>query len=57
MNDNYNKDNTYADNFINMLFDFNNMGGLMRRVMTNALTNPQVSIPIYLKVFLKCKKK
>lgn len=24
-----------------MLLDFNNMGGLMRRVMTSALTNPQ----------------
>lgn len=32
-----------ADAFITMLLDFNNMGGLMRRVMTSALTNPQVS--------------
>lgn len=30
-----------ADAFITMLLDFNNMGGLMRRVMTSALTNPQ----------------
>ncbi|RZC38221.1 hypothetical protein BDFB_003194, partial [Asbolus verrucosus] len=30
-----------ADGFITMLLDFNNMGGLMRRVMTSALTNPQ----------------
>lgn len=29
-----------ADSFISMLLDFNNMGGLMRRVMTTALTNP-----------------
>ncbi|KAL1497456.1 hypothetical protein ABEB36_008425 [Hypothenemus hampei] len=29
-----------ADSFITMLLDFNNMGGLMRRVMTTALTNP-----------------
>ncbi|XP_076270101.1 ubr3 ubiquitin ligase isoform X2 [Rhynchophorus ferrugineus] len=29
-----------ADAFICMLLDFNNMGGLMRRVMTSALTNP-----------------
>lgn len=31
-----------ADAFITMLLDFNNMGGLMRRVMTQALTNPQM---------------
>ncbi|KAF5282499.1 hypothetical protein FQR65_LT14269 [Abscondita terminalis] len=31
-----------ADAFITMLLDFNNMGGLMRRVMTGALTNPQM---------------
>ncbi|XP_017785571.1 PREDICTED: E3 ubiquitin-protein ligase UBR3 isoform X2 [Nicrophorus vespilloides] len=31
-----------ADAFITMLLDFNNMGGLMRRVMTSALTNPQM---------------
>ncbi|KAI4457311.1 ubiquitin ligase e3 alpha-related [Holotrichia oblita] len=31
-----------ADSFITMLLDFNNMGGLMRRVMTQALTNPQM---------------
>lgn len=31
-----------ADPFITMLLDFNNMGGLMRRVITSALTNPQV---------------
>lgn len=31
-----------ADAFITMLLDFNNMGGLMRRVITSALTNPQV---------------
>ncbi|XP_044253038.1 E3 ubiquitin-protein ligase Ubr3 [Tribolium madens] len=30
-----------ADGFITMLVDFNNMGALMRRVMTSALTNPQ----------------
>lgn len=30
-----------ADAFITMLLDFNNMGGLMRKVMTSALTNPQ----------------
>ncbi|XP_057658362.1 E3 ubiquitin-protein ligase Ubr3 isoform X2 [Diorhabda carinulata] len=30
-----------ADAFITMLLDFNNMGGLMRRVITSALTNPQ----------------
>ncbi|CAH2006795.1 unnamed protein product [Acanthoscelides obtectus] len=30
-----------ADGFITMLLDFNNMGGLMRRVITAALTNPQ----------------
>jgi E3 ubiquitin-protein ligase UBR3 len=30
-----------ADAFITMLLDFNHMGGLMRRVMTTALTNPQ----------------
>ncbi|KAK9883214.1 hypothetical protein WA026_001405 [Henosepilachna vigintioctopunctata] len=30
-----------ADSFISMLLEFNNMGGLMRRVMTSALTNPQ----------------
>ncbi|XP_045478273.1 E3 ubiquitin-protein ligase Ubr3 isoform X3 [Harmonia axyridis] len=42
LNEGFNKEgNSYADSFINMLFDFNNMGGLMRRVMTNALTNPQ----------------
>ncbi|XP_050311178.1 E3 ubiquitin-protein ligase Ubr3-like [Anthonomus grandis grandis] len=29
-----------SDAFITMLLDFNNMGGLMRRVMTSALTNP-----------------
>ncbi|XP_066151735.1 E3 ubiquitin-protein ligase Ubr3 [Euwallacea fornicatus] len=29
-----------ADAYITMLLDFNNMGGLMRRVMTSALTNP-----------------
>ncbi|CAH1135569.1 unnamed protein product [Ceutorhynchus assimilis] len=29
-----------ADSYITMLLDFNNMGGLMRRVMTTALTNP-----------------
>lgn len=33
-----------ADAFITMLLDFNNMGGLMRRVMTQALTNPQVCV-------------
>lgn len=33
-----------ADAFITMLLDFNNMGGVMRRVMTFALTNPQVSL-------------
>lgn len=33
-----------ADAFITMLLDFNNMGGLMRRVITSALTNPQVNI-------------
>ena len=33
-----------ADAFIMMLLDFNNMGGLMRRVMTSALTNPQVRV-------------
>lgn len=32
-----------ADAFITMLLDFNNMGGLMRRVITSALTNPQVN--------------
>ncbi|XP_025832184.1 E3 ubiquitin-protein ligase Ubr3 isoform X1 [Agrilus planipennis] len=31
-----------ADAFITMLLDFNNMGGLMRKVMTQALTNPQM---------------
>lgn len=31
-----------ADAFITMLLDFNNMGGLMRRVLTGALTNPQM---------------
>lgn len=31
-----------ADEFITMLLDFNNMGGLMRKVITSALTNPQV---------------
>lgn len=31
-----------ADTYITMLLDFNNMGGLMRRVMTSALTNPNV---------------
>lgn len=30
-----------ADEFITMLLDFNNMGGLMRKVITSALTNPQ----------------
>ncbi|CAH0564545.1 unnamed protein product [Brassicogethes aeneus] len=30
-----------AESYITMLLDFNNMGGLMRRVMTSALTNPQ----------------
>ncbi|CAH1116050.1 unnamed protein product [Phaedon cochleariae] len=30
-----------ADAFIAMLLDFNNMGGLMRKVITSALTNPQ----------------
>ncbi|CAG9863571.1 unnamed protein product [Phyllotreta striolata] len=30
-----------ADAFITMLLDFNNMGGLMRKVITSALTNPQ----------------
>ncbi|XP_044728240.1 E3 ubiquitin-protein ligase Ubr3 [Chrysoperla carnea] len=30
-----------ADSFITMLLDFNNMGALMRRVITTALTNPQ----------------
>lgn len=36
-----------------MLLDFNNMGGLMRRVMTQALTNPQVNEYIfYLKLLL-----
>ncbi|XP_072397284.1 E3 ubiquitin-protein ligase Ubr3 [Diabrotica undecimpunctata] len=30
-----------ADAFITMLSDFNNMGGLMRKVITTALTNPQ----------------
>lgn len=30
-----------ADTYITMLLDFNNMGALMRRVMTSALTNPQ----------------
>lgn len=30
-----------AATFITMLLDFNNMGGLMRRVMCAALTNPQ----------------
>ncbi|KAG5894132.1 hypothetical protein JTB14_004070 [Gonioctena quinquepunctata] len=30
-----------ADSYITMLLDFNNMGGLMRRVITSALTNPQ----------------
>ncbi|XP_019758460.2 E3 ubiquitin-protein ligase Ubr3 isoform X2 [Dendroctonus ponderosae] len=29
-----------ADAFLTMLLDFNNMGGLMRRVMATALTNP-----------------
>lgn len=32
-----------ADSYITMLLDFNNMGGLMRRVMTSALTNPTVT--------------
>lgn len=31
-----------ADSFITMLLDFNNMGALMRHVMTTALTNPQM---------------
>ncbi|KAJ3646681.1 hypothetical protein Zmor_024257 [Zophobas morio] len=31
-----------ADSYITMLVDFNNMGALMRRVMTSALTNPQI---------------
>ncbi|GLV32959.1 Ubr3 ubiquitin ligase [Carabus blaptoides fortunei] len=31
-----------ADAFITMLLDFNNMGALMRHVMTSALTNPQM---------------
>ncbi|XP_074027443.1 ubr3 ubiquitin ligase isoform X2 [Leptinotarsa decemlineata] len=30
-----------AENYITMVVDFNNMGGLMRRVITSALTNPQ----------------
>lgn len=30
-----------ADSFITMLLDFNNMGALMRKVITTALTNPQ----------------
>lgn len=39
-----------ADAFITMLLDFNNMGGLMRRVMTSALTNPQVFIVSFAEV-------
>lgn len=39
-----------ADAFITMLLDFNNMGGLMRRVITSALTNPQVKNIIF-KIF------
>lgn len=35
-----------ADAFITMLLDFNNMGGLMRRVITSALTNPQVRVSL-----------
>ncbi|XP_060521351.1 E3 ubiquitin-protein ligase Ubr3 [Cylas formicarius] len=38
--DGYKEAIQFADAFITMLLDFNNMGGLMRRVMTSALTNP-----------------
>ncbi|KAF2879439.1 hypothetical protein ILUMI_26719 [Ignelater luminosus] len=31
-----------TDSFISMLLDFNDMGSLMRRVITQALTNPQM---------------
>lgn len=37
-----------AEMYITMLLEFNNMGGLMRRVMTSALTNPQVQTLIKL---------
>lgn len=30
-----------ADAYLSMLLDFNNMGAVMRHVMTAALTNPQ----------------
>lgn len=30
-----------ADAYLTMLLDLNNMGAVMRRVMTSALTNPQ----------------
>lgn len=30
-----------ADSYLTMLLDLNNMGALMRHVMTSALTNPQ----------------
>lgn len=33
-----------ADNFITMLHDMSSMGAAMRQVMTQALTNPQVSL-------------
>lgn len=35
-----------ANAFIAMLLEFNNMGGVMRRVITSALTNPQVSLSV-----------
>lgn len=42
-----------ADAFLTMLVDFNNMGGLMRRVMATALTNPTVRMLTqpYIRIF------
>lgn len=41
-----------ADSFLAMLHDLSAMGAAMRRVMTGALTNPQVSLKDYCNISL-----
>lgn len=43
-----------CDEYIGMLMELNNMGELMRRVMTKALINPQVSVH---DIFRSCARK
>lgn len=41
-----------ADPFLTMLHDLSAMGAAMRRVMTGALTNPQVRAPFHYFIYI-----